>query len=57
MIRTHADSINLVGRTSLGVRLMKVSAQDKLVSVAVVDREEIEEEIESQETETQTSEE
>ena len=57
MIRTHADSINLVGRTSLGVRLMKVSAQDKLVSVAVVDREEIEEEIESQETESQTSEE
>jgi len=57
MIRTHADSINLVGRTSLGVRLMKVSAQDKLVSVAVVEREEIEEEIETTETETQTSEE
>lgn len=38
MIRTHADSINLVSRTSLGVRLMKVSANDKVVSVAVVDR-------------------
>ena len=45
MIRTHADSINLVGRTSLGVRLMKVSTNDRVVSVAVVDREEVEEEI------------
>ena len=39
MIRTHADTINVVGRTSLGVRLMKVSAKDKVVSVSVVDRE------------------
>ena len=38
MIRTHADSINLVGRTSLGVRLMKVGNKDKVVSVAVVER-------------------
>jgi len=45
MIRSHADSINLVGRTSLGVRLMKVSASDRVVSVAVIDREEDEEEI------------
>lgn len=44
MIRTHADSINLVGRTSMGVRLMKVSEQDTLVSVEIVDRE-IEEQI------------
>ena len=43
MIRTHADTINVVGRTSLGVRLMKVSAKDKVVSVSVVDREEDEE--------------
>ncbi len=50
MIRTHADTINLVGRTSLGVRLMKVSAQDSVVSVAVVEREE-QDEIENQETE------
>lgn len=42
MIRTHADSINLVGRTSLGVRLMKVSANDSVVSVAVVDHDESE---------------
>ena len=48
MIRTHADSVNIVGRTSLGVRLMKVSAKDRVVSVSVVDREEDEiEEIES----------
>ena len=46
MIRTHADSVNLVSRTSLGVRLMKVSSKDKLVSVAVVDREEDEEVVE-----------
>ncbi len=48
MIRAHADSINLVSRTSLGVRLMKVSAQDKVVSVAVVERqpdEELEDEL------------
>ncbi len=38
MIRTSAESINLVGRTSLGVRLMKVSASDKVVSVEVVER-------------------
>ena len=38
MIRTTAESINLVGRTSLGVRLMKVSANDKVVSVEVVER-------------------
>ncbi len=40
MIRTHADSINLVSRTSLGVKLMKVGANDKVVSVAVVARDE-----------------
>ena len=40
MIRTHADSINLVSRTSLGVRLMRVAENDKVVSVAVVDRQE-----------------
>ncbi len=44
MIRTHADSINLVSRTSLGVRLMKVSANDRVVSVAVVARDEDDEE-------------
>ena len=43
MIRTHADSINVVGRTGLGVRLMKVSSNDKVVSVAVVERQEDEE--------------
>ena len=46
MIRTSADSINLVSRTSLGVRLMKVSANDKVVSVAVVERDETSEDIE-----------
>ena len=39
MIRTHADTINVVGRTSLGVRLMKVGSKDKVVSVSVVGRE------------------
>ena len=46
MIRTSANSINLVSRTSLGVRLMKVSANDKVVSVAVVERDENSEDIE-----------
>lgn len=55
MIRTHADSINLVSRTSLGVRLMKVSANDKVVSVAVVDRDNSDidtEEVDEENTET-----
>ncbi len=39
MIRTHADTINVVGRTSLGVRLMKVGSKDKVVSVSVVEHE------------------
>jgi len=51
MIRTHADSINLVSRTSLGVRLMKVGAKDKIVSVAVVERE-ADEEIENENIES-----
>ena len=51
MIRTHADSINLVGRTSLGVRLMKVSAQDKVVSVSVVERQNDEEDESTDSTE------
>jgi len=46
MIRTHADTINVVGRTSLGVRLMKVGSKDKVVSVSVVDREPDEEVVE-----------
>lgn len=54
MIRAHADSINLVSRTSLGVRLMKVSAEDKVVSVAVVEREEEEEVAELNPTENST---
>ncbi len=49
MIRTHADTVNLVSRTSLGVRLMKVSTSDSVVSVAVVDREANEDAIEIQE--------
>ncbi len=47
MIRTHADSVNLVGRNSLGVRLMKVSANDAVVSVAIVERTKEDEETES----------
>ncbi|MBQ9795343.1 MAG: DNA gyrase subunit A [Clostridia bacterium] len=50
MIRTHADSINLVGRASVGVRLMKVSSKDRVVSVSIVERE-ADEEIEILETE------
>ena len=59
MIRTHADSINLVGRASVGVRLMKVSSKDKVVSVSIVDRE-ADEEVEfdeANETDINTTEE
>ena len=57
MIRTHADTINLVGRTSLGVRLMKVSESDKVVSVAIIDRQtdEENEEIVKDETNIETT--
>ena len=52
MIRTHADTINVVGRTSLGVRLMKVGSKDKVVSVSVVEREPDEEIVEGETQET-----
>ena len=42
VIRTHADQINKVGRASVGVRLMK-TGNKKIVSVAVVAREDDEE--------------
>lgn len=52
VIRTHADQINKVGRASVGVRLMK-TGNKKIVSVAVVARQEDEEveEIENSENE------
>ena len=46
VIRTHADQINLVGRTALGVKLMNTSGC-KIVGVSVVDRAEDEEELEN----------
>ena len=57
MIRTHADTINLVGRTSLGVRLMKVSESDAVVSVAIIERQpdEENEEIIQDETNIETA--
>ncbi len=54
MIRTHADTINLVGRNSLGVRLMKVGKKDTVVSVSVVDREADEEIVETEEENVST---
>jgi DNA gyrase subunit A len=42
VIRTHAEQINEVGRTALGVRLMNTSGC-KIVAVSVVDRQEDEE--------------
>lgn len=39
-IRTHADQINVIGRASQGVRLMKIKDDSTIVSVAVVDRQE-----------------
>ena len=54
MIRTHADTINVVGRTSLGVRLMKVGSKDKVVSVSVVEREP-DEEVENIETDQENN--
>ncbi len=51
MIRAHADSVNLVSRTSLGVRLMKVSVSDSVVGVAIVDRQADDEELDNEITE------
>ena len=50
VIRTHAEQINEVGRTALGVRLMNTSGC-KIVGVSIVERQEIEEDIEQDETE------
>ena len=54
VIRTHADQINEVGRTALGVKLMN-TAGCKIVGVSVVDRQEDEEveEMEAELVETQ----
>lgn len=46
VIRTHADQINRVGRTALGVKLMN-TAGCKIVGVSVVERED-EEDVETQ---------
>lgn len=50
VIRTHAEQINEVGRTALGVRLMNTSGC-KIVGVSIVERQEIDEDIEQDETE------
>lgn len=49
-IRTHADQINEVGRTALGVKLMNTSG-DKIVGVSIVERCEESEETENVEAE------
>lgn len=51
MIRTHADSVNLISRTGLGVRLMRVAAGDRVVSVAIVSRSDSEEDVDSLDSE------
>ena len=38
VIRVHATAINHVGRGSQGVRIMRLGEEDKVVSVAVVDK-------------------
>lgn len=45
VIRTHAEQINKVGKASVGVRMMKTNGK-RIVSVAVVARQEDEEEVE-----------
>ena len=52
VIRTHADQINKVGRASVGVRMMK-TGNKKIVSVAVVAREDDEDEMETSEVENE----
>ena len=49
VIRTHAEQINEVGRTALGVRLMNTSGC-KIVGVSIVERQE-DEDIEQDEVE------
>lgn len=49
VIRVHADQVNKVGRTSVGVRIMKTGSH-KIVSVAVAERQEEVDEIEDNET-------
>ncbi len=42
IIRMKSEDISLIGRDTLGVRVMKMSDKDKIVCVAVLDKEEIE---------------
>ena len=44
IIRTHVDSISVISRTAQGVRVMKLRAGTKIVQVAFVEKEEVEEE-------------
>src|SRR5699024_3458908 len=53
LIRFHVDSVSQTGRATLGVRLMKMEEDTKVVTMAIVEPEEIEEETE-QETEKET---
>ena len=60
VIRVHATAINHVGRGSQGVRIMRLGDNDKVVSVAVVDKyDEVEEstEVLDQDNENTTNEE
>ena len=55
LIRFHVDSVSQTGRATLGVRLMKMEEDTKVVTMAIVEPEEIEEETEQeQETEKET---
>lgn len=52
-IRTHAEQISLIGRASQGVKMMRIKDDSFIVSVAIVDREDDEEEIEIIDEQTQ----
>ena len=49
LIRTHADSISRISRAGMGVRVMKMQEGEKVVSVAITEKENIEEELENSE--------
>ncbi len=40
LIRIHADKISKIGRTTQGVRVMKLAGEEKIVSIATAEREE-----------------
>ena len=57
MIRMQIEEISVLGRNTLGVRVMRVDGDDEVVSIALVDPDDEDDEAESEEDKSKTGEE